>query len=524
MPDTEVPDTNAPDTNAPDTATPPAGGGKSPSQIIGLLTGLALAIGLQLVPLPDGLSREAWMLASLALLMAAWWATEAIPIAATALIPMALFPLFGITSTGAATSPYASPIVMLLLGGFIVALSIERWNLHTRIALNIVSGFGGRPAALILGFMLASAILSMWISNTATTLMMIPIALRVAQEVEREGASSRFFAPALALGVAYAASIGGMATPVGTPTNLIGIGYLQNEFDIAIDFASWMGIGLPIVAILIPVAWFIVTRLAFKLDGGGDSQAARELVHRELVKLGRMTRPEWRVALLFGTVALLWMGRVLPGELIGQPGTEWGWNPLLAWLGTTLELPITLALGNTQIAVLGALATFLVPAGDRGTRRGEMLMNWEGLARLPWNVIILFGGGLSLAAALSSTGLADWLGGQLGFLADMPIPVLLLIFVATVVFLTELTSNVATTTAFLPVLGVIAVEAGVPPQDLVVPVAIAASTAFMLPVATAPNAIVYASGAVTQLQMMKAGVRINFAAIAIIVALSVLLG
>ncbi|WP_417488322.1 SLC13 family permease [Maricaulis sp.] len=508
----------------PDTDTTPATRGKSTSQVFGLFAGIALAAGLQFLPLPDGLSREAWMLASLALLMACWWATEAIPIAATALIPMALFPFLGITSTGAATAPYASPIVMLLLGGFIVALSIERWNLHTRIALNIVSGFGGRPAALILGFMLASALLSMWISNTATTLMMIPIALRVAQEVEREGVSSKFFAPALALGVAYAASIGGMATPVGTPTNLIGIGYLQNEFDIAIDFATWMGIGLPVVIVLIPAAWFILTRLAFNLKGGGDSHAAKELVRTELAKLGRMTRPEWRVALLFGTVAILWMGRILPGELIGQPGTQWGWNPLLAWLGTTLDMPVTLSLGNTQIAVLGALATFLVPAGDRGTRKGEMLMDWEGLARLPWNVVILFGGGLSLAAALSSTGLADWLGGQMGFLADLPVPVLLLIFVTLVVFLTELTSNVATTTAFLPVLGVIAVEAGVPPQDLVVPVAIAASTAFMLPVATAPNAIVYASGAVTQLQMMKAGVRINFAAIAIIAGLSVLFG
>jgi len=513
-----------PDNETPDTGTSPGSRGKSTSQVIGLLVGITIAAGLQFLPLPEGLSREAWMLASLALLMACWWATEAIPIAATALIPMAVFPLLGITSTGAATTPYASPIVMLLLGGFIVALSIERWKLHTRIALNIVSGFGGRPAALILGFMLASALLSMWISNTATTLMMIPIALRVAQEVEREGVSSKFFAPALALGVAYAASIGGMATPVGTPTNLIGIGYLQNEFDIAIDFATWMGMGVPVVALLIPIAWFILTRLAFNLDGGGDSAAAKDLVRRELSRLGRMTRPEWRVALLFGTVAILWMGRVLPGELIGQPGTQWGWNPLLAWLGTALDLPVTLALGNTQIAVMGALATFLVPAGDRGERQGEMLMDWEGLARLPWNVVILFGGGLSLAAALSSTGLADWLGGQMGFLADMPLPVLLLIFVAAVVFLTELTSNVATTTAFLPVLGVIALEAGVPPQDLVVPVAIAASTAFMLPVATAPNAIVYASGAVTQLQMMKAGVRINLAAIAIIAGIFVLFG
>ena len=501
--------------------------GLTRSQTIGLWAGIVLAILLQFLPVPDGLSREAWLLASLGVLMAAWWATEAIPIAATALIPMAVFPLLDITTIRAATTPYAHPIVMLLLGGFIVALSIERWNLHTRIALNVVDRFGGRPAALVGGFMLASALLSMWISNTATTLMMIPIALKVAQEVEREGVSSKFFAPALVLAVAYAASIGGMATPVGTPTNLIGIGYLRTTFDIDLDFASWMGLGLPAVLLILPAGWFVLTRWAFDLKGSTESRAAEALVDAELKALGRMTQPEIRVALLFGTVALLWMGRDLPGFLLswmpGVPAGEWswGWNPLLAWLGTQLNLPVAIQLGDTQIAVMGALAAFLIPSGDRGEGRGQALMTWDGTARLPWNVIILFGGGLSLAAALTATGLADWLGNQMGFLSGWPTPLLILLIVGVVVFLTELTSNVATTTAFLPVLGVIAVEAGVPPQQLVVPVAIAASTAFMLPVATAPNAIVYASGAVTQGQMIKAGFRINLAAIVAITLVGV---
>lgn len=492
------------------------------SQRIGLITGIVLAVALQFVPVPEGLDREAWLLASLALLMASWWASEAIPIAATALIPIALFPLLGITSTGAATAPYASPIVMLLLGGFVVALSIERWNLHTRIALNVVARFGGKPAALIAGFMLASALLSMWISNTATTLMMIPIALKVAEEVEREGVTSKFFAPALALAVAYAASIGGMATPVGTPTNLIGIGYLQNEFGVTMDFASWMFLGLPAVALIIPAGWFVLTRWVFDLRGERESGAAKELVDEELRKLGRMTAPEIRVAALFGTVAVLWMGADLPSFLISWiPGIaegewSWGWNPLLGWIGESLGLPVRLQLGNTQIAMMGALASFLIPSGARGDGEGQALMTWDGLARLPWNVVILFGGGLSLAAALTATGLADWLGAQMQFLNSWPTPLLLLAIVAVVVFLTELTSNVATTTAFLPVLGVIAVEAGVPPEQLVVPVAIAASAAFMLPVATAPNAIVYASGAVTQGQMIRAGSRLNlFAVLAI---------
>jgi sodium-dependent dicarboxylate transporter 2/3/5 len=490
------------------------------SQRIGLFTGLILAVVLQFLPVPEGLSPEAWLLASLALLMACWWATEALPIAATALIPIALFPLFGITSIRGATAEYAHPIVMLLLGGFIIALAIEKWNLHTRIALNVVKSVGGKPAALVGGFMIASALLSMWISNTATTLMMIPIALRVAQEVEREGVASKTFATALVLGVAYAASIGGMATPVGTPTNLIGMGYLENEFGRDISFPEWMALGVPAAVLLVPTAWFILTKWVFPLDARAESDAAKQIVRDELKALGGMTAPELRVAMLFATVAILWMGRVLPGELIGQPGTQFGWNPVLAWLSASLGLPIVLALGNTQIAVMGALASFLIPAGGVAGK-GQALMDWQGVSRLPWNVIILFGGGLSLAAALSSTGLADWLGGQMSFVSDWPVPLLILALVAVVVFLTELTSNVATTTAFMPVLGVIAINAGVAPELLILPVAIAASTAFMLPVATAPNAIVYASGATTQGQMIKAGFRINLAAILIITGIGI---
>ena len=501
----------------PDNHTPVADqrSGQNLAQRIGLIVGLLLAIGLQFIPAPEGLSQEAWLLASLGLMMAAWWATEAIPIAATGLVPIALFPLFGITTTGAATAPYASPIIMLLLGGFIIALAVEKWNLHTRIALNVLSGFGGKPAALIGGFMVATALLSMWISNTATTLMMIPIALKVAQEVQQEGAASKFFAPALVLGVAYAASIGGMATPVGSPTNLIGIGYLESEFGRTVEFVEWMGLGIPAAMLIIPAGWFILTKIVFKLEAKSESTAAKTMIADQLKALGKMTTAEVRIASLFGTVAILWMGRSLP--VIG------GWNDLLAWFGTMMDLPFTLALGNTQIAVMGALAAFLIPAGGKANK-GQALMDWEGVKRLPWDVIILFGGGLSLAAALRSTGLAVYLGGHLTFLTTLPLPILILILVAIVVFLTELTSNVATTTAFLPVMGALAAGAGVPPEQLVIPVAVAASCAFMLPVATAPNAIVYASGATSQGQMIRAGFRINLAAIGIITALGAWLG
>lgn len=477
-----------------------------------MITGVVLAVGLQFVPVPDSVSREAWLLASLALMMATWWATEAIPIAATALVPLALFPLFGIQSIRDTASPYASPIVMLLLGGFIIAMAVERWNLHTRIALNVVKIFGGRPALLVGGFMTAAALLSMWISNTATTIMMIPIALRVAQEVGKEGQASPHFPVALALGVAYAASVGGVGVFVGTPTNLIAIGFLEAEFGRTIDPLTWSLIGLPAVIVFLPIMWFILTRIAFKLKSNVDSAAARRIVETDLKALGRITAPEARVAMLFGVVAALWMGQA------------YLWNPLLDWIGTTLNLPIGLGVSNTQIAMMGALLAFLIPAGAKGLDQGRMLMDWEDTARLPWNVIVLFGGGLSLAAALTATGLADWLGTQMSFLAAFPAPLLIFCLVLMVIFLTELTSNVATTSAFLPVLAAMAAGAGFPAERLIVPVAIAASFAFMLPVATAPNAIVYASGATTQGQMMKAGVRLNLAGAVVIAALGALLG
>ncbi|MEQ8404057.1 MAG: SLC13 family permease [Oceanicaulis sp.] len=484
------------------------------TKTVGFWTGIVLAVGLQFVPLPEGLSREAWLLASLALLMASWWATEAIPIAATALVPLALFPVAGIISMREASAPYADPIVMLLLGGFVVALAIERWSLHARIALNVVAAFGSRPAAMILGFMAASAILSMWISNTATTLMMIPIALKVAEAVADEGVDAKMFAPALALAVAYAASVGGIMTPVGTPTNLIAMGFLDREYGGVISFPQWMILGVPAALLIIPAMWLILTRLVFKVASKAPSEAGRAVVMEHKRALGRMTTPEVRVALAFGTVALLWMGRELPGFLIGMEGITFGWNPLLAWLSAQIGLPVTPQLGNAQIAMAGALAVFLIPAG--GHAKGEALMNWDTARRLPWEVILLFGGGLSLAAAIQATGLAEWIGSHLVWVAALPTPITVLILALIVVFLTELTSNVATVSGFLPVLGAVALEAGVPPEHLIVPVALAASCAFMLPVATAPNAIVYASGAASMKQMIKAGSRINLIAAPII--------
>lgn len=486
---------------------------------IGLVTGITLAVIVQLIPVPEGVSREAWLCLSLAVMMASWWATEAIPIAATALIPVALFPFLGIVSVREAAVPYADPIVLLLLGGFIIALGIEKWNLHARIALNVVAWFGSRPSLMLLGFMIASGVLSMWISNTATTLMMIPIALKVAEAVQKEGVDTKMFAPALALAIAYSASIGGLATPVGTPSNLIAMGYLQRTTERVISFPEWMMVGLPAAALIIPAAWIILTRFAFKVPHRAGSGEGHALILAERAALGRMTTPEKRVALAFGTVALLWMGRELPGVLIGLPDISFGWNPLLSWIASAIGLPVTPTLSDMQIAMAGALAMFLIPAGGKDNG-GKALMDWETTQRLPWGVLILFGGGLSLAYAMDATGLSGWIGSHLAIVAALPLPIVVLILAFMVVFLTELTSNVATATAFLPVLGGVAAAANVPPEHLILPVALAASCSFMLPVATAPNAVVYASGAVTMGQMIKAGFRINIVAAPIIAMLA----
>lgn len=476
----------------------------------GLIAGIVLAALVQVLPRPAELSVEAWLLLSVILLMSVWWATEAIPIAATALIPLAVFPFLGIADAQATASPYASPVVMMALGGFTVGLAIERWRLPARIAINLVLAFGTRPEALVLGFMVAAATLSMWISNTATTLIMIPIAIKVVEAVAREGIEIKKFGPAIALAIAYSASVGGMATPLGTPTNLVAIGYLENEFDRAFSFVDWMTFGIPTMMIVIPVVWLLLTRVVFRWGRYVDSSSGRKTLADEKRALGRISTPEFRVATVFTVIAILWIGQ------------NYLWNPLLETLSAAFKLPVTLKVSNMQIAIMGAIVTFLIPAG--GEYKNERLMNWESTKRLPWGVIILFGGGLSMAAAISSSGLADWIGEQLAVVAVLPLPIVVLILCFLIVFLTELTSNIATVAAFLPILGAVAVEANVPAEILIIPVALAASCAFMLPVATAPNAIVFASGQVSMSQMIKAGFRINLIVAPIIAFLSSCIG
>ncbi|MEO0549025.1 MAG: SLC13 family permease [Pseudomonadota bacterium] len=460
---------------------------------IGLVLGPALAAFMVALGPPDDLAFAAWATGALMVWMAIWWATEPIPIPVTSLLPLVVLPLVGAGSPGQIAPGYASPIVMLLMGGFIIALAIERWNLHERIALGIVVNVGSRPSALIGGFMIATAILSMWISNSATTVMMIPIALSAAAKL---GDTSGKFVTALLLGICYAASIGGVATPIGTPTNLIAIDWLTANTGQGIGFVTWMMFGIPSVLLLAPVAWWIVTRDLPKLGGG---QAVLDDIRLQRSKLGALTGPEGRVAIVFAIVALLWMLRVP----LNNVGEAYDIQPLMA-------------LSDVGIAVAGAVSVFLVPAGSDEKRA---LLNWEEAVKLPWGVLLLFGGGIALGRAVQSTGMSEWVGTQLQVLSVFPLLIFIALFVALVIFLTEITSNVATMTTLAPILGTVAVGIGAEPSSLLAPAAVAASCAFMLPVATAPNAIVYATEKVTIAQMMRKGLAINLIGVAIITAI-----
>ncbi len=463
---------------------------------VGLMLGPALA-GLMLISgAPEGLSFAAWGTGALMVWMAIWWASEPIPIPVTSLLPLVVLPLIGAATPKVVGAGYAHHIVLLLLGCFIIAIGIERWGLHRRIALNVVSRVGASPKALVFGFMIATALLSMWISNTATTLMMVPIALSAAAALQDKDGR---FVIALLLGVCYAASIGGVATPIGTPTNLIAMDWLQRETGTSISFPQWMAFGVPAAILLIPVAWWSVTRGLGQL---GDGAAALASVRRDRAGLGAMTVPERRIALVFGTVALLWVTRKLSVDLAAQ----FGWDTLAGYSGAQVDM---------MIAIGGAVAAFLVPAGG-GERRA--LLTWEEAVKLPWGVLLLFGGGIALGNAVKDTGLSVWIGDNLVILNALPPVLFVAAVVALVIFLTELTSNVATMTTIAPILGALAVGVGAAPASLLAPAAVAASCAFMLPVATAPNAIIYATGEISVGQMMRRGLRVNLIGIAIITA------
>lgn len=441
---------------------------------------------------------DAWRVAAAGLWMAIWWATEAIPVPATALLPLVLFDPLGVATIRDAAAPYANPTIFLFMGGFVMALALERWNLHRRIALAVVDHAGTDGRRLIGGFMLVCAVLSMWMTNTSTTMMLLPIVLSVATVIRHNvpdlsEEESRNFEIAILLGLAYAASIGGLATLIGTPPNALLMGFMAENYGIEISFARWMLVGIPVSFVMLPLAWFILTRFLFPVDIPA-TEAVRKHLHRMRDELGSMSSAEKRVAIIFILLVLSWMFRKPVTEAFGLSGVS-----------------------DAGIVLAAALLLFILPSGDREQSR---LMVWEDIVRLPWGVLILFGGGLSLAAAVSDSGLALWLGQQLAPLNAWGIAALVLASVTLVIFLTELTSNLATTATLLPVMGAIAVQAGLPPIILTVPITIAASCAFMLPVATPPNAIVFSTGSISIPQMARAGIVLNLIGIVIVTLIS----
>ena len=454
------------------------------SSRLGLYLGLLLFLIFLFLPAPEGLDDTAWRTAAVAILMATWWISEAIPIAATALIPIVLFPVLGISPIGDATAPYANPLIFLFMGGFIIAIAMQTWGLHKRIALNIVNFIGVKPTSIIIGFIIASAFLSMWVSNTATALMMLPIAVSVLQFVEihrgENAPAVTNFEIVLLLSIAYACNIGGIGTLIGTPPNALLAAFMLENYGLEISFARWMMIGVPLVILLLPIMYIVLSRFIFPIEmkalPGGKS-----IITNQLKALGEISIPEFRVAIIFTTTALLWIFRPLISEVI--PG-----------------------LSDAGIAIAAGVVLFLIPNGKSS---GGSLLQWNNLRDLPWGILILFGGGLSLASAISSSGLAAWIGQGVSGLDSLSIIFLLFVVILIIVLLTEITSNTATAAAFLPILASSAIGIGQNPMLFVIPAAIAASCAFMLPVATPPNAIIYGSGKVSIPQMAKSGVWLN---------------
>lgn len=466
----------------------------TPVTLFGVIIGLG-CLGLTLLTEPPmGWSREAWWVAGLGALMAALWMTEALPLAVTALLPILLAPVLGLAPMADVTAAYAHPLIFLFLGGFVLGLAMQRWHLHERIALNILAHMGATPARELAGFMLATAFLSMWVSNTATTIMMLPIALSVV--AQREGERCPRYAVVLLLGIAYAASVGGIATLIGTPPNALLAAYLSDQHGVELGFAGWMAIGLPVSAVMLVAVWLWLGRGLSPQQGAGSGNG-HEVFRQRLEELGPMSTMEKRVAVVFVLTAATWV-----------------FQPLLA--GRGLGLPIS----DTGIAIACAVLLHALPAGDH---KGQRLMDWASSQRLPWGVLLLFGGGLALAGLIQTSGLAGELANLLQPLGGLAPWVLIVAVVLMVVFLTEVTSNTATTAAFLPLLGALAVAIGLPPESLAIPAAIAASCAFMMPVATPPNAIVFASGHVRIGDMIAAGFALNLLGAAVVVVAALLI-
>lgn len=461
---------------------------KSIQKSLFLISGPLLFLAMQFFSPPAGMSESAYSLLSITLWMALWWVTESVPIAITALLPIILFPMTGAVDLQTTTASYGHKYIFLYMGGFMLAIAIEKWNLHKRIALNIIKIIGTNISKIILGFMVATAFLSMWISNTATAVMMLPIAMSIVAQLQdnpnTEKNENLIFGKALMLSIAYSASIGGMATLIGTPPNLVFAGYVEETYGIEITFLQWFKFGVPIAIPLLVIAWLYLTKFAFKFKQK-EFPGGKEEINRLLVLIGPMKREEKLVSSIFVLTAFCWITR----SFILQE-----FFPFI---------------DDTIIAMTAGVLLFVVPASDFKKR----LITWEDAVKLPWGIILLFGGGMALAAGFQITGLASWLGAQMSVFQGLSLLILVFVVITLVNFFTEFTSNLATTAMLLPILAPIAISLNMNPYMLMVACTIAASCAFMMPVATPPNAVVFGSGYLRIPDMIKSGIWMNIISI-----------
>ncbi len=503
--------------------------GPSMRNRVGLVLGPLAFIVLLFIPLEEGNPLLSRMMAAAAL-MAIWWITEAIPIPATALLPLLLFPFLGIMKGNDVAKEFMNQYIFLFMGGFMIALALKKWNLHRRIALNIIWIVGHQPRRLILGFMAATAFLSMWISNTATTMLMLPIGLSVIALIEEQvnrGEKGRTdtetacfltnFPLALMLAIAYSASIGGVATLIGTPPNLAFAQIYRIQFPMApeITFKDWLLMGAPFSLVFLLICWAVLVYLVFpvrqlRLFSGGEA------IRQEIKALGPITRAEISLSIVFLVTAVLWIFR--KDIEFGEGSMLPGWTTLLTRLiygSGPGAVDLTQLIDDGTVAMAGALSLFLIASGRRP---GERLMDWKTAENVPWGILLLFGGGFALAKGFAVTGLSHWIGQRLA-LENVAAPVLVGTISTSITFLTELTSNTATTQIILPIIAGVAREIQVNPLLLMIPATISASCAFMLPVATPPNAIIFGSGYVPIIRMVKAGIILNFIGVFLVLIL-----
>lgn len=469
---------------------------KSNGDLIKIIAGPLSFLILELIGGPESLNPDAYHVFCSTVWIAIWWLFEAVPIAVAALLPIVLFPITGAMDLSSTTASFGHKYLFLYLGGFMIAIAIERWNLHKRIALNIIYRIGTDVSRIILGFMIATGFLSMWISNTATSVMMLPIGMALVTQFKNTTSDIKFgedFGKALMLAIAYSASIGGIATLIGTPPNLVLAGILEQLYNFKITFVQWMMFGFPLSLILIFICWKYLTNFAFKLKNK-QLPGGRDEINGLLKSLGKITYEEKAVLVVFVFTAVAWMSRSL------------------------IELVVP-AIDDTIVAVACGSLLFIIPTKDKKRK----IITWEEAVKLPWGIILLFGGGLALAKGFSTTGLAEWIANQMGQMNGLSIFMLILILVAMVNLLTEITSNLATTAMLLPVLAPMALSFNIHPLMIMSAVTIAASCAFMLPVATPPNAVVFGSGYLRIPDMVRSGTFMNVVSIILITLITYLL-